>query len=131
MITYPAMLDVPRQLVHYLSRLLATERLTRGTRRGTRALTCFKQALLVLVWYRKREDLTLLAAGFGVSRATAYRYRDEATTVLAAGAPDLHQALRRVADQGWSHIILDGKIFRRQPQQNRRHRQSSARPHPL
>jgi hypothetical protein len=29
----------------------------------------------------------LLAAGFGVSRATAYRYRDEATCVLAATAP--------------------------------------------
>ncbi|WP_420847601.1 helix-turn-helix domain-containing protein [Natronosporangium hydrolyticum] len=80
------MLDVPRELVHHLARLLTAERRTRGTRRRTRALTCFKQALLVLVWYRKREDLTLLAAGFGISRATAYRYRDEATNVLADGA---------------------------------------------
>ncbi|WP_239676304.1 transposase family protein [Natronosporangium hydrolyticum] len=112
MIAYPAVLDVPRELVHHLARLLTAERRTCGTRRRTRALTCFRQALLVLVWYRKREDLTLLAAGFGISRATAYRYRDEATTVLADGAPDLHQALRRVADQGWSHIILDGKILR-------------------
>ncbi|WP_327011526.1 IS5/IS1182 family transposase [Dactylosporangium sp. NBC_01737] len=66
---------------------------------------------MVLVWYRKREDLTLLAAGFGVSRATAYRYRDEVTTVLSATAPDLHDALRRVAEEGWSHVILDGKVF--------------------
>ena len=77
MIAYRATVDVPRELVQYLGRLLAVERRARGTRRGTRALTCFYQALLVLVWFRKAEDMTLLGAGFGISRATAYRYRDE------------------------------------------------------
>jgi hypothetical protein len=72
------MLDVPRDLVTYLAALLRAERRARGTRRGTRALTCHYQALLALVWLRKREDLSMLGAGFGVSRATAYRYRDEA-----------------------------------------------------
>lgn len=111
MIPYRAMLDVPRELVRHLSRLLAAERRARGTHKRARALTCWYQAMMVLVWYRKREDLTLLAAGFGISRATAYRYRDEVTKVLAATAPDLHQALRRIADEGWSHVILDGKTF--------------------
>lgn len=111
MIAYRAMLDVPRELVRHLARLLAAERRTLGTRKNTRALTCWYHALLALVWYRNGEDLTLLAAGFGVSRATAYRYRDEATRVLAATAPDLHDALRRVAADGWSHLILDGKVF--------------------
>lgn len=111
MIAYPAMLDVPRELVRHLGRLLAAERRARGTRTGTRALTCFYQALLVLVWFRKAEDVTLLGAGFGVSRATAYRYRDEGIAVLAAQAQDLHTALRRVAAEGWSHVILDGKLF--------------------
>lgn len=37
MISYHAMLDVPRELVRYLSRLLAAERRARGTRRATRA----------------------------------------------------------------------------------------------
>jgi hypothetical protein len=36
---------------------------------------------------------------------------DRASTVLAAQTPDLHTALRRVAAEGWSHIILDGKLF--------------------
>ncbi|MEV6928199.1 transposase family protein [Dactylosporangium sp. NPDC051485] len=111
MIAYRAMLDVPRELVHHVAGLLRAERRRRGTRRGTRALTCWYHALLVLVWYRRREDLTLLAAGFGVSRATAYRYRDEVTAVLAETAPDLHDALCRVAADGWSHVILDGKVF--------------------
>ncbi|WP_219420011.1 transposase family protein, partial [Pseudonocardia nigra] len=70
------------------------------------------QALMVLVWYRKREEMTVLAAGFGVSRATAYRYRDEVISVLHAQAPDLHDALVEVAEQGWSHVVVDGKLFR-------------------
>jgi DDE superfamily endonuclease/Helix-turn-helix of DDE superfamily endonuclease len=110
-IAYPAMLDVPRELVRYLARLLYAERRARGTRSGTRALTCFYQALLVLVWFRTGEDVALLGAGFGISRATAYRYRDEGVAVLAAQASDLHTALRRVAADGWSYVILDGKLF--------------------
>jgi hypothetical protein len=55
--------------------------------------------------------VTLRGAGFGISRATAYRYRDEGIAVLAAQALDLHTALRRVADDGWSHVIQDGKLF--------------------
>jgi hypothetical protein len=109
-IAYRATLDVPRELVDYVSKLLGAERRERGTRAGTRALTCWKQALFVLVWFRKHEDLTVLGAGFGISRATAYRYRDEGLAVLAVQAPDLHQALERVAAEGWSHVILDGKV---------------------
>jgi hypothetical protein len=60
-IAYRATLDVPRELVHHLARLLAAERRARGTRQGTRALTCFRQALMVLVWFRKGEDKALLA----------------------------------------------------------------------
>jgi hypothetical protein len=111
-IAYRAMLDVPRELVQRVSRLLTGERRARGTRRNSRALTCWKQALLGLVWFRKREEMTALAAGFGISRATAYRYRDEIIDVLAAQAPDLHDALESVAADGWSHVILDGKVFR-------------------
>ena len=111
MITYPAMLDVPRELVQHVARLLRAERRAVGTRPGSRVLTCFYQALLVLVWFRKGEDKTTLGAGFGVSRATAYRYLAEAVRVLAAQTPTLHDALVRVAADGWSHVILDGKLF--------------------
>jgi DDE superfamily endonuclease len=58
-----------------------------------------------------RQAWTLLGAGFGLSRATAYRYVAEGIKVLTAQAPDLHDALTRVADEGWSHVILDGKLF--------------------
>jgi hypothetical protein len=111
-IAYRAMLDVPRELVLEVARLLRAERRARGTRKGSRLLTCFKQAVLVLVWFRTKQDIAVVGAGFAVSRATAYRYRDEGLKVLAEQAPDLHDALEGVAEQGWSHVVLDGKVFR-------------------
>src|SRR3954452_12923331 len=42
-----AILDVPRELVIELARLLRAGRRSRGTRKRTRLLTWFKQALLV------------------------------------------------------------------------------------
>jgi hypothetical protein len=111
-IAYRAMLDVPHELVRQVAALLRAERRQRGTRRGARALTCWRQALLVLAWFRSQGDIALVGAGFGVSRATSYRYRDEVIDVLAAQAPDLHEALAEVAAQGWSHVIVDGKVFR-------------------
>lgn len=32
--------------------------------------------------------------------------------VLHAQSPDLHEALVEVAEQGWSHVVVDGKLFR-------------------
>jgi len=109
-IAYPAMLDVPKELVIHLAALLAGSRRGRGTRRGTRKLTCWYQALFVLVWFRERREVALTGRGFGISQATAYRYLDEAIEVLAGQAPELAEALARVADEGWSHLILDGTI---------------------
>jgi hypothetical protein len=105
------MLDVPRELACYLSRLLHAERLRRGTRSRTRALTCFRHAVLGLRWFRQNADITALARDAGISRATGYRYLDEVVTVLAGQAPDLHEALHRAKTEGLTHVILDGKIF--------------------
>lgn len=112
MIPYRAMLDVPRELVREVAKFLRAERRLLGTRKNSRALTCWNQALLVLAWFRNQGDLTLVGAGFGVSRATSYRYRDEVINVLAEQAPDLHEALEQAATEGWSHVIVDGKVFR-------------------
>ena len=73
-------------------------------------MTCWREALFVLAWFRKREDLTVLGAGFGISRSTAYRYHAEGLDVLAAQAPELTGALHRVQADGWAYVILDGKI---------------------
>src|SRR5215831_13661494 len=87
------------------------ERRRRGTPRGSRALTCFGQAVVALRWFRARTTADALARDHGISRATAYRYIDEVITVLAAQAPGLADALKRARGEGFSHVILDGKII--------------------
>ena len=111
MIAYRATLDVPRELVQFTAKLLWAERCRRGTPTGSRALTCFWEAVLGLRWFRDRASPEALARDHGISRATAYRYRDEVIAVLAEQAPDLHQALERARDDGLAHVILDGKII--------------------
>jgi hypothetical protein len=111
-IAYRAMLDVPSELVTMVAGLFRAERRARGTRKGTRLLSCFRQALFVLAWLRTQGDVQVVGAGFGLARATAYRYCDEGVRVLAAHAPQLHEALQEVAAQGWSHVVVDGKVLR-------------------
>src|SRR5215471_18664761 len=110
-IAYRATLDVPRELAQFVAKLLLAERHRRGTPRGSRALTCYWQAVLGLRWFRDRTTCDALARDHGISRATAYRYLDEVVAVLAAQAPDLRQALERAEDEGFAHVILDGTII--------------------
>ena len=110
MITYRVRLDVPGELVLYVSRLLARRRGEIGTRKNTRSLGCYRQALFVLAWYRDKPDIPRLGAGFGLSQATSYRYVAEGTKVVAAEAPGLEEALERAVAEGTPYVILDGKI---------------------
>jgi hypothetical protein len=105
------MLDVPAELLRYLSRLLSAERRHRSTPAGSRKLTCRDQALLALRWFRDRTRIERLGRDHGVSRATAYRYVAEAVDVLSAQAPDLPEALERAMAEGAPYVILDGKVF--------------------
>jgi hypothetical protein len=47
-ISYRVMLDVPMPLVLFVSRLLAARRRALGTRKGTRKLGTFRQAVFAL-----------------------------------------------------------------------------------
>ena len=111
MLSYRVILDVPLPLVLFVSKLLADHRREIGTRDGTRALTCWKQAVFTLAWFRDRPDIRRLGQGFGISQATAYRYKDEAIEVLAAKAPTLREALDRAAEQELPYLILDGTLI--------------------
>jgi len=109
-ITYRVRLDVPRELVLFVSRLLARHRKEIGTRKNTRCLGCYRQALFGLAWYRDKTDIPRLGAGFGLSQATSYRYVAEVTKVVSAQAPGLEEALERAVAEGTPYVILDGKI---------------------
>ena len=110
MLSYRVILDVPFQLAVFVSGLLADHRCELGTRDATRALTCWKQAVFALAWFRDRPDIRRLGMGFGISQATAYRYKDEVIEVLAARAPSLREALDKAVEQGIPYLILDGTL---------------------
>ena len=70
-----------------------------------------RQALLVLVYLRKGETFAEIAAGFGVSVATAWRYIQETVKLLAARSPRLGQALRRAWADGHAYVVIDGTLI--------------------
>jgi hypothetical protein len=109
-LSYRVMLDVPGDLIWFVSGLLAARRRSIGTRKKTRKLGCYRQAVFGLAWFRDKGDIRRLGAGFGLSQATAYRYLGEVIDVLAAEAPGLREALERALEEGTPYVILDGKI---------------------
>ena len=106
MISYRVRLDVPVSLVWFVSGLLAARRQI-GTRKNTRSLGCYRQALFGPACFQDRVSVPRLGAGFGLSSATAYRYLDEVTELLAARAPDLREAPERALAAGTPYGILD------------------------
>lgn len=111
-VTYEAELPVRRdETVHFLARLLEAERARRGTRRDTRALTCFAQAVLVLRRFLDGTRVKQLAKDNKIGKSSAYDYIDEAVDVLAARAPGLKAALLAAKTAGYEYVIIDGTLI--------------------
>jgi len=110
-VTYTAVLDASEDGVLFLSALLHAERLRRGTRTGTRALSTYKQAVLVLRWLLDDARMSALARDNAIAVSTAYAYRDEGVAVLAARRPSLPGALLAAKAAGHSHVIVDGTLI--------------------
>ena len=111
MVSYRVVLDVPRDLILFLSGLFAARCREIGTRKNSRKLGCYRQAVFGLAWFWDKGSIPRLGAGFGLSQATFYRYVDEVIDVLAARAPGLREALEGVLAEGTPYVILDGKII--------------------
>jgi hypothetical protein len=110
-VTYTAVLDVSEDGVLFLSGLLHAERIRRGTRKDTRALSTYKQAVLALRWLFDDTRISQLARDNGVGVSTAYDYRDEAIGVLGVRKPSLRGALLAAKAAGHTHVILDGTLI--------------------
>lgn len=110
-VTYTATLPVRDETVAFLAALLETERARRGTRAGTRSLTCHDHAILILQWFLDNTRLTQLATDNTISGSTAYDYLNEGIDVLAARAPNLKSALLAAKAAGYSHINIDGTLI--------------------
>jgi hypothetical protein len=110
-VTYTATLPVRDQTVLYLSGLLAAERQRRGTRAGSRALSPFNQAVLILRWFLDGTRVAQLAVDNAIKKSTVYDYLHEGFTLLAAQAPKLESALLAAKMAGHDHISIDGTLI--------------------
>jgi hypothetical protein len=110
-ITYTATLPVRDETVLRLSALLHAERLRRGTRQGRRALTCYRQAVLVLRWLLDGTRMSQLARDNTISKSTGYDNLHEGIAVLAAQAPGLPSALLAAKAAGYDYVLLDGTLI--------------------
>ena len=80
-------------------------------RADTRALGCFKQAVLVIGRFLEGTRVTQLATDNAMGRSTAYDYLYEGIDVLASRAPSLQSALLAAKMAGYSHVNLDGTVI--------------------
>ena len=65
----------------------------------------------MLVYLRKGETFTEVAAGFEVGTATAWRYVNETVALLAARAPKALKAARDAKKAGHADVVVDGTLI--------------------
>ena len=109
MLFYPAALPLSPKTLNYAAGVIRRYRQRIGS--CWRKLTPARQALLVLAYLRKGETFAELAAGFGISTATAWRYVTETVALLAARSPKLHRALASARDAGHAYLVIDGTLI--------------------
>ena len=110
-VSYTAVLTVRRQTVLFVAALLHRERRRRGTRSGTRSLTCFDQAVLIIRWFLDGTRIAQLAGDNAIGKTTCYDYLHEGITLLAAQAPSLESALLAAKMAGYAHVTIDGTLI--------------------
>jgi hypothetical protein len=67
--------------------------------------------VIVLAVLRHDQRLADMAGGNNVSASTVRRWRDELIALLAAQAPRLDRALKKVAKQGGEVVLIDGTLI--------------------
>lgn len=109
MLFYRAALPLSSRTLNFTAGVIRRHRKSIGSL--WRKLNPGQQAMLVLAYLRKGETFADLAAGFGVGVATAWRYVEETTALLAARAPKLRKAVRDAKRAGHAYVIVDGTLI--------------------
>jgi DDE superfamily endonuclease len=109
MLFYRAALPLSRATLHYLAGVIRRHRRQIGS--CWRKCNPGQQALLALAHLRKGETFAELAAGFGISTTTAWRYATETVRLLAARAPKLRPALAAANKAGHAFVVIDGTLI--------------------
>jgi hypothetical protein len=108
---YTAFPPVDRAACDRLAHRLTAHRRAIGTRKGTRRLAPWSQAVLVLRFLIDGTRLAQLAADNHLPSTTAYDHLWEGLEALAAAAPSLHDAIDTARAAGDGHIGLEGTLI--------------------
>jgi hypothetical protein len=92
-ITFACALEARRETVYFLAKLIHEHCERAGTRRGTRVLGPFRHAVMALRWFLDATRVRQLAADNRIGKTTCYDRLHEAIDLLAAPAPDVHEAI--------------------------------------
>jgi hypothetical protein len=109
-LVYTARLPLSSATLNYLATLIRGHLKKLGSR--WRALPAGKIAGIVLAVLRCDQRPGDLAGGNGVHRTTVTRWVREAVGLLAARAPRLDRALKKIARTGGGVVLLDGTLIR-------------------
>ncbi len=108
-LVYQCRLDLSTSTIDYLRDLLRSR--LKAIRSPYRSLPVGRIAVLVLAMLRHDQRLLDLAGGNGVPESTLRRWRDEMIDLLAAKAPRLDRALRKIAARGGEVVLIDGTLI--------------------
>ncbi|WP_381560671.1 transposase family protein [Streptomyces eurythermus] len=108
-LVYQCRLPLSTRTVNHLADLL--RRHLKVIRSRWRILPPGKIAVIVLAVLRHDKRLADMAGGNNVSESTVRRWRDELIALLAAQAPRLDRALKKVAGQGGEVVLIDGTLI--------------------
>lgn len=109
-LVYQCRLPLSTRTVNHLADLL--RRHLKAIRSRWRILPPRKIAVTVLAVLRHDQPLADMAGGNDVSESSVRRWHDELIGLLAAQAPRLDRALKKVAKQGGELVLTDGTLIR-------------------
>jgi hypothetical protein len=106
---YQCRLLLSTHTVTYVADLLRRHRKAMGSR--WRSLPTGRIAVLVLAVLRHDQRAADLAGGNDVSDTTIRRWNNEIIDLLAARAPRLDRALKKIARRGGEVVLIDGTLI--------------------
>ncbi|WP_431047277.1 transposase family protein [Streptomyces sp. P1-3] len=108
-LVYQCRLPLSTHTLTYLADLLRGH--LKAIRSRWRALPPGRIAVIVLAVLRHDQRLADMAGGNEVSATTVRRWRDELIGLLAAKAPRLDRALKKIARRGGEAVLIDGTLI--------------------
>ncbi|MGW3984806.1 transposase family protein [Streptomyces mirabilis] len=108
-LVYQCRLPLSKSTIDHLADLLRRHLKTIGSRWRSLPPSCI--ALIVLAVLRHDQRLADMAGGNGIAESTVRCWRDEMVGLLAAQAPRLDRALKKIVKRGGELVLIDGTLI--------------------